>query len=73
MWIKKILEFKQYRKSDEKQSMIYVDQKHFTKKICCCKNNLKKSLTTKVGWYIPSGFSMSTIGSFDGVESKHKT
>ena len=35
------------------------------------KNNPKNSSTTKVGEYIPSSFSMSTILSFRSTENRH--
>ena len=34
-------------------------------------NNSENSSTTKVSKHIPSGFSMSTISSFRGIENKH--
>ena len=40
-------------------------------KINRCKNNQENSSTTKVCKYIPSGFSMSIISSFRGIENKH--
>ena len=40
-------------------------------KIDGCKNNAEKSSTAKVGEYIPSGFSMSTILLFKDIENKH--
>ena len=36
-----------------------------------CRNNLEKSSATKVSEHIPSGFSMSTVSSFKGIENKH--
>ena len=36
-----------------------------------CKSNPEKVYTTKVGKYIPPGFSMSTILSFKGIKSKY--
>ena len=41
-------------------------------KIHGCKNNPKKSPTTKVCKHIPSGFSMSTILPYTDVENKDK-
>ena len=35
------------------------------------KNNPEKSFTAKVGEHIPSGFSISTILSFQDIENKH--
>ena len=40
-------------------------------KIDECKNNPENSSTTNVSEHIPSGFSMSTISSFRGIENKH--
>ena len=56
----KISEFNQYQKSDKAPFMIYADLECI-EKIDECKNNPKNLSTTKVGKYIPSGFSMSTI------------
>ena len=39
--------------------------------ICQCKINSENSSTAKVGKYVPSGFSMSTISSFRSIENKH--
>ena len=41
------------------------------KKIDGCANNPENSLTTKIGYYIPCGYSMSTICAFDYIENKH--
>ena len=39
--------------------------------ICQCKINSENSSTAKVGKYVPSGFSMSTISSFRSIENKY--
>ena len=57
----KILEFKQYQKSDKTPFIIYGDLESLIEKIDGFKNNPEKSSTAKVGEHIPSGFSMSTI------------
>ena len=36
-----------------------------------CKNNLEKLSTVKVGNYMLSGLSMSTISSFKDIKDKH--
>ena len=67
----KILEFNQYRKSDEGAFKIYADLECLIENINGCKNNPEYSFATKVSEYIPSGFSMSTISSFRSIENKH--
>ena len=57
----KILEFKQYQKSDKAQFIIYADLECLIQKTDVCKNNPRNSFTTRVGEHIPSGFSTSTI------------
>ena len=51
--------------------MIYPDLECVVENIDGCKNNPENSSTTKVGEYIPSGFSVSTISSFRSIENKH--
>ena len=51
--------------------MIYPDLECVVENIDGCKNNPENSSTTKVGEYIPSGFSVSTISSFRNIENKH--
>ena len=51
--------------------IIYTDLECLIKKTGGCKNNPENSFTTKVGHYIPSGFSLSTISSCKGIENKH--
>ena len=67
----KILEFKQYQKSDEGPFIIYADLECIIEKIDGCKNNLESLSTTKVSEYIPSISSMSTISSFRSIENKY--
>ena len=67
----KILEFKQYQKSDKTPFIIYSDLESLIEKIYGCKNNLEKSSTTKVGEHNPSGFSMSAISTFRDIENEH--
>ena len=57
----KILEFNQCMKSDKMLYIIYTDIESLIKKNDEYANNSEKSLTTKIGKYIPGGFSMSTI------------
>ena len=66
----KILIFNQYQKSDKAPFVIHADLECLIEKIDECKNNPKKSSTTKVSEYILSGFSMSTISSFRSMENK---
>ena len=63
----KILKFNQYKKSDKAPFIIYADLECIIEKIDGCKNNPENSFVTKVGEYIPSGFSMSTISSFKNI------
>ena len=67
----KILEVNEYQKSDKAPFIIYVYLECLRGKIDGCKNNPENSFATKVGEYIPSGFSMSTISSFRSIENKH--
>ena len=66
----KILEFKQYQKSDKTPSTIYDVLESLIKRKDECKNNSKKLSTKKVGGHIPCGYSISTIWTFDGIEKK---
>ena len=45
--------------------------KFLIKDIDGCKNNPETSVTTKIGEYIPTDFSMSTISSFKDKKIKH--
>ena len=56
----KILEFNQYKKSDEATFIFHADLKSLEGKIDGCKNNPENSSTTKLGEHISSGLSMST-------------
>ena len=67
----KILEFNQYQKSSKPPFIIYADLECIMKKIDGCENNPKNSYTIKVSKNISSGFSMSTISSFRGIENKY--
>ena len=51
--------------------IIYTDLESLIKKIDGCANNLEKSSTTKIGQYIPCGYSMSTIWAFWHIENRH--
>ena len=64
----KILEFKQYMKSNEMPCIIYADIELLIRKIDGCENNPKKSSTTKIAEHIPCGYSMSTIWVFSHIE-----
>ena len=67
----KILEFNQYQKSDKAPFIIYAGLECLMEKTDGCRNNPENSSTTKVSENIPSGFSMSTIPSFNSIENKH--
>ena len=67
----KILKFNQYQKSDKTPSIIYTDLESLIKRIDRCINDFEKTSTAKVGEYIPCGYSMSAIWTFDGIENKH--
>ena len=66
-----ILEFNQYQKFVKATFIIYADLEYLAEKIDGCKNNPENLFTTKVGEYIPSGFSMSAILSFKSIKNKH--
>ena len=66
-----ILEFNQYLKLDKMPYIIFADIESLIKKIDECVNNPENSLITKIGYYIPCGYSMSTIWAFDYIENKH--
>ena len=67
----KMLEFIQYKKIDEAPFIIYPDLGCLIEKIDGCKNNPENSSTTKLSEHIPSGFSMSTISSFNSMKNKY--
>ena len=58
-------------KSNKIPCINQADLESLIKRIDNCKNNPKKSLTRKIGEYIPCGYSMSAIWSFDKIENKH--
>ena len=60
-----ILEFNQYQKSHKVPFIINVDLEYTIEKTNGCKNNPENSSATKVSKHILSGFSRSTISSFD--------
>ena len=60
----KILQFNQYKKSDEAPLIIYADLKYTIEKIDGCKTNPVNSSTAKLSEHIPLDFSMTTISSF---------
>ena len=64
------LEFDQCQRSDKPLFIIYADLECIIEKIDRCRNNPEISSTTKVSEHDPSGFSMSTISSFRGIENK---
>ena len=61
----KMLDFNQYWKSNETPTIF---MQILIKRINGCKINLKKS--SKLGEHVPCGYSMPTIGTFDGIENK---
>ena len=67
----KILEFKQYMKSNKMPYIIYADLESLIRKTDGCKNNPENSSTTKIGEHIPCGYLMSTIWGIDHIEDKH--
>ena len=67
----KKLEFNQYKKFDKARFIIYADIACIIEKIDGCKNDPENLSTTKVSEHIPSGFSISTVSSFQYIENKH--
>ena len=67
----KILESNQYWKSDKTPSMIYADLESLVKVVDGCKHDSKNSSATKGGEYVSCEYSMSKIGTFDGLEDNH--
>ena len=65
---KKILEFKQYTKSDKMSYVIYADIESLIRKKGGCVTNPQKYSTTKTGEHIPWGYLMWTISVFDHIE-----
>ena len=67
----KIFGFYQYQKSDKSPFIIYGDLESLIDQIDGYKNNPENSFTTNVSEHIPSCCSMSTISSFESIETKH--
>ena len=67
----KMVEFSQYIKSDKMPYSIYADIESLINKIDGCTNNPKNSSTTKIGEYIPCGYSVSTVWALYYIENKH--
>ena len=67
----KILEFNRYQKCYKAPLALYADLECLIENVDGCKNNSESSFITKVGKYIPSGFSMSAISSLKNIENKH--
>ena len=67
----KILEFKQYVKSNKMPYFTYVDIGLLIRKTDGCVNNPEKSSTMKIDEHIPCGYSMSIIWRFNPIEDKH--
>ena len=67
----KIFGFYQYQKSDKAPFIIYADLECLIEQIDGHKNNPENSFITKVSEHIPSCFSMSTISSFESIETKN--
>ena len=66
-----ILEFHQFKKSDQVAFIIYADLECIIQKVYVCKNNPENLSTTKLTEHIPSDFSMSTLSSFRSIENIH--
>ena len=64
----KILEFKQYQKSDKTPFFIYADLACLIEEIDGCKNNPENTSTTNVSEHTTSGFSMPKISSFKNIK-----
>ena len=65
----KILEFNQYQKPDKASFTIYADVECLIEKIDGSKRNPENY--PQVDEHIPSGFSMSTISSFESIGNKY--
>ena len=59
-----ILEFNQFRRSNETPFIIYTDLESFIEKSDGCKYNSEKLSTVNAGEHFSSGFSVYTISSF---------
>ena len=66
-----ISKFNQCMKSDKRPCTIYEDLESLIEKIDNCKNNPKKSSTTKIGEHIADVYSISTVWAFDNIENRH--
>ena len=66
-----ILEFHQFKKSNQVAFIIYADLECIIQKVDVCKNNPENLSATKLSEHIPSGFSMSTLSSFRSIENIH--
>ena len=64
----KILEFKQYQKSDKAPFIIYAAPEYIIENNGRCNNNPESLSTTKVSKHISWGLSMSTILSFKNTK-----
>ena len=64
-----VLEFNQYRKTDKRPFVIYADLEPLLEKIDGCKTNPEKSSTTKRIKHVLSGYSISTISSFEDIKN----
>ena len=64
----KMVEFNQYPKSEKAPFIIYTNLNCLIKIIDGCKYNPENSSVTNSGKHIPSGFSMSTISSFESIK-----
>ena len=58
-------------KYDKSSSMIYADLESLVKVVDGCKHNSENSSTAKGGEYVSCEYSMSKIGTFDGLENNH--
>ena len=56
----KILKYSHGEKSMKVPLTIYADLESLLEKMNTCRNNLKKSLTTKINKHSPSGYSLFT-------------
>ena len=66
-----ILEFHQFKKSNQVAFIIYADLECIIQKVDVCKNNPENLSAPKLSEHIPSGFSMSTLSSFRSIENIH--
>ena len=66
----KILKYNHGEKSMKVPFIIYADLKFFLEKMNTCQKNPKKSSTTKLNKYTPSGYSLFTHCSIDATKNK---